>query len=251
MSLNRHQTSLPGESTHCYCIALHICKNVHLQQKTPLMFMRTFGFTMVHSCCSLMHDVSKQQAAAVIADHRCELWVPVWCVSQVQHPTLNRCLHSVKVNQCVHNTTVHHFLHSMQPAHAFVCKETQLASCCKADMCCSYLSVSHQCCNAYIDMTVVCDMAGMGGNRSAVSNDELQQLREKLQQHNGGTIPQNFVPTAPGHDPSAPNPQGRMPRQSPRNPQTEQFLDMLGLPYNLDRQAPSAVASSESAINCV
>lgn len=76
----------------------------------------------------------------------------------------------------------------------------------------------------------------MGGNRSAVSNAQLESLQETLQQTNNGAVPQSFVPTAPGHDPSRPVPKGRMPRSSPRNPQTEQFLKMLGLPYNLDQQ---------------
>ncbi|KAL3132875.1 hypothetical protein ABBQ38_006795 [Trebouxia sp. C0009 RCD-2024] len=89
-------------------------------------------------------------------------------------------------------------------------------------------------------------LPGMGGNRSAVPNAQLDSLREELQQNNNGTVPHNFVRTAPGHDPSKPKPRGRMPRSSPRNPQTEQFLDMLGLPYNLDQQQPQthAVASS-------
>lgn len=82
----------------------------------------------------------------------------------------------------------------------------------------------------------MCVDAGMGGNRSAVSNAQLDSLRDTLQQTNHGAVPQNFVRTAPGHDPSSPIPKGRMPQSSPRNPQTEQFLDMLGLPYNLDRQ---------------
>ncbi len=90
--------------------------------------------------------------------------------------------------------------------------------------------------------------AGMGGTRSAVSNAQLQQLKEKLQQQNSGAIPLNFVPTAPGHDPSTPNPKGRMPRQSPRNPQTERFLEMLGLPYNLDQQSRQFVPPSESLL---
>lgn len=85
----------------------------------------------------------------------------------------------------------------------------------------------------------------MGGSRSAVSNAQLQQLKENLQQQNNGAIPLNFVPTAPGHDPSTPNAKGRMPRQSPRNPQTEQFLEMLGLPYNLDQQSRQFVPPSE------
>ncbi len=84
----------------------------------------------------------------------------------------------------------------------------------------------------------------MGGTRSAVSNAQLQQLKQKLQQQNSGAIPLNFAPTAPGHDPSAPNPKGRMPRQSPRNPQTERFLEMLGLPYNLDQQSRQFVPHS-------
>ena len=88
----------------------------------------------------------------------------------------------------------------------------------------------------------------MGGSRNAVSNAQLQQLKEKLQQQNSGAIPLNFVPTAPGHDPSAPNPKGRMPRASPRNPQTEQFLEMLGLPYNLDQQSRQFVPPSESLL---
>ena len=88
----------------------------------------------------------------------------------------------------------------------------------------------------------------MGGSRSAVSDAQLQQLKEKLQQQDNGTIPLNFVPTAPGHDPSAPNAKGRMPRQSPRNPQTEQFLEMLGLPYNLDQQSRQFVPPSESLL---
>ena len=88
----------------------------------------------------------------------------------------------------------------------------------------------------------------MGGSRSAVSDAQLQQLKEKLQQQGNGTIPLNFVPTAPGHDPLAPNANGRMPRQSPRNPQTEQFLEMLGLPYNLDQQSRQFVPPSESLL---
>ena len=85
------------------------------------------------------------------------------------------------------------------------------------------------------DLVLSC--AGMGGNRTAVSNAQLASLREQVQQTNNGVIPHNFVRTASGHDPSSPNPRGRMPQSSPRNPQTEQFLDMLGLTYNLDQQA--------------
>lgn len=77
----------------------------------------------------------------------------------------------------------------------------------------------------------------MGGNRTAVPNAQLESLREQLQQTNNGVIPQNFTQTAPGHSASGPNPRGRMPQSSPRNPQTEQILAMLGLPYNLDQQA--------------
>lgn len=79
-----------------------------------------------------------------------------------------------------------------------------------------------------------------------MSNAQLQQLKEKLQQQNNGAVPLNFVHTSPGHDPAASNPKGHMPRQSPRNPQTEQFLEMLGLPYNLDQQFRHSVLPSKS-----
>ena len=96
--------------------------------------------------------------------------------------------------------------------------------------------------------TVLSCFAGMGGNRSAVSNAQLDSLREKLQQNNSGAVPHNFVRTAPGHDPAKPDARGRMPRSSPRNPQTEQFLDMLGLPYNLEQRQPQTNAAASSGV---
>ena len=91
----------------------------------------------------------------------------------------------------------------------------------------------------------------MGGNRSAVSNAQLDSLRETVQQTNSGAVPQNFVQTATGHDPSRPVPKGRMPRSSSRNPQTEQFLNTLGLPYNLDLRQPQTPAVAAQGVTLV
>ena len=65
-------------------------------------------------------------------------------------------------------------------------------------------------------------------------------------------IPLNFQPTVPSHDPSAVSKQrvqGRMPQQAIRNPQTVAFLEMLGLPYNLDHDAtaPLPPGSTQSS----
>lgn len=107
-----------------------------------------------------------------------------------------------------------------------------------------YNCIKQQLSGSFVVLLVLWSFAGMGGDRSAVSNAQLDSLREKLQQNKDGAIPHNFVRTAPGHDPSKPKPRGRMPRSSPRNPQTEQFMDMLGLPYNLDQRQPQHAAAS-------
>lgn len=57
-------------------------------------------------------------------------------------------------------------------------------------------------------------------------------MRAALAARGGAAVPNNFQQTAPG--PSGRGAGGRMPAAAARNPQTEAFLDMLGLPYNLD-----------------
>ena len=56
-------------------------------------------------------------------------------------------------------------------------------------------------------------------------------------------IPENFEPTAKGHDESERQRRRVMPVQYIRNPQTERFLQMLGIPFNLhygnQRSGPS------------
>ena len=47
--------------------------------------------------------------------------------------------------------------------------------------------------------------AGVGGKRSAVSNAQLEQMQQQLQQQPGqAVVPCNFVPTAPAHDRTQP-----------------------------------------------
>ena len=85
---------------------------------------------------------------------------------------------------------------------------------------------------------MLCDLQAWTASAGAVPNAQLEQMQQKLQQQpSQGAVPRNFVPTAAAHDPAAPQQQGRMPQQAVRNPQTEQFLDLLGLPYNLDHVA--------------
>jgi len=61
-------------------------------------------------------------------------------------------------------------------------------------------------------------------------------VRAALAARGGAAVPDNFEPTEPG--PSGRGAPGRMPQAARRSPQTQAFLEMLGLPYNLD---PAAV----------
>ncbi|KAI7845707.1 hypothetical protein COHA_000821 [Chlorella ohadii] len=76
------------------------------------------------------------------------------------------------------------------------------------------------------------------------SEAEIEEVRRLLTERNGGlAVPHNFVPTAPAFDPAQPQMRsGRMPTRAVRNPQTEAFLEALGLPYNLDHGAEAAGA---------
>ncbi|CAL5222243.1 g4577 [Coccomyxa viridis] len=89
-------------------------------------------------------------------------------------------------------------------------------------------------------------LPGMGASRNGPSEEDAQYVRQALAARGGPQVPHNFAQTAPGHDGSARR--GRMPQNSPRSPQTVAFLEMLGLPYNLDHkdssQAPAGSASA-------
>eukprot|EP00195_Chlamydomonas_chlamydogama_P006070 CAMPEP_0202906198 /NCGR_PEP_ID=MMETSP1392-20130828/37749_1 /ASSEMBLY_ACC=CAM_ASM_000868 /TAXON_ID=225041 /ORGANISM="Chlamydomonas chlamydogama, Strain SAG 11-48b" /LENGTH=488 /DNA_ID=CAMNT_0049594589 /DNA_START=295 /DNA_END=1761 /DNA_ORIENTATION=+ len=88
-------------------------------------------------------------------------------------------------------------------------------------------------------------LPGMGGLRSGAKPEDLDFVRAALQAKGDASIPLNFTQTAPPYEAPAsghpgfkvPHQRGRMPQQPVRNPQTQQLLDMLGLPYNLDHSA--------------
>ena len=58
----------------------------------------------------------------------------------------------------------------------------------------------------------------------------MASVRAALAARGGAAVPDNFQATAPG--PSG-RP-GRMPQAAQRSPQTTAFLELLGLPYNLE-----------------
>lgn len=72
----------------------------------------------------------------------------------------------------------------------------------------------------------------MGGFRDEVTSDGMDWVSQALQKAGGARIPSNFQVTAPVHTPQARR--GSMPRRAFRNPQTEAFLSLLDLPYNLE-----------------
>ena len=72
--------------------------------------------------------------------------------------------------------------------------------------------------------------AGMGGARARASEADAAFVRAALAARGGAAVPDNFQATAPG--PSG-RP-GRMPQAAQRSPQTTAFLELLGLPYNLE-----------------
>lgn len=88
--------------------------------------------------------------------------------------------------------------------------------------------------------------------------EQMAEVRRLLEERNSGglAMPNNFTPTVPAFDPS--NPQmrtGNMPQHAQRNPQSLEFLEMLGLPYNLDsagarqQQGPAAGGAPAWAAN--
>ena len=86
--------------------------------------------------------------------------------------------------------------------------------------------------------------AGMGGHRGAAAEADVAYVRAALAAHGGAAVPDNFELTAPG--PSEQGAPGRMPQAAQRSPQTLAFLELLGLPYNLDL-APAAQRNGGAA----
>ncbi|KAK9834519.1 hypothetical protein WJX74_003551 [Apatococcus lobatus] len=73
-----------------------------------------------------------------------------------------------------------------------------------------------------------------GGQRLGPPLKDLDAIEDAFKGRGSCTIPHNFQPTAPCHDPQGGQRRGSMPKSLPRNPQTLALLAMLGLPYNLD-----------------
>lgn len=101
-------------------------------------------------------------------------------------------------------------------------------------------------------------LPGMGGTRTGPSEADTAFVRAALADRGGATIPSNFVRTARGHDPKDPSMRrGRMPQSSPRNPQSEALLNLIGVSFNLDTNAlpmppppgGNTAAGSSSAAN--
>eukprot|EP00898_Chlorokybus_atmophyticus_P000848 jgi/Chlat1/1764/Chrsp134S02112 len=66
-------------------------------------------------------------------------------------------------------------------------------------------------------------------------------VKEAMVKRGGDKVPLNFAPTAPVHDPRSNRRRGNPSAlREVRNPQTEEFLNMLDLPYNLDHGARSS-----------
>ena len=86
----------------------------------------------------------------------------------------------------------------------------------------------------------------MGGQVRGTTTEQARAMKDLLAARGGPTIPQNFAPTAPAYDPARPQ-RGRMPQRLLRNPQTVQFLEMLGLPYNLERGGMAGPGPSVAA----
>ncbi|MEW5305155.1 MAG: hypothetical protein WDW36_007716 [Sanguina aurantia] len=84
-------------------------------------------------------------------------------------------------------------------------------------------------------------LPGMGSAREGPSQADLLFVKEAMSQRGGaGVSPDTFVPTAPAHDASVKSKQRpTMPVFPLRNPQTEAFLQMLQLPYDLAHGAPN------------
>jgi hypothetical protein len=76
---------------------------------------------------------------------------------------------------------------------------------------------------------VVCPIPSAGPKA-----EDVAYVKEVLEKRGIADIPSNFVATAPAYSPASGRKRGSIPSSIPRNPQTVELLDMLGLEYNLD-----------------
>eukprot|EP00890_Picochlorum_soloecismus_P003601 jgi/Picsp_1/4241/NSC_01750-R1_lariat debranching enzyme len=63
----------------------------------------------------------------------------------------------------------------------------------------------------------------------SLSEEEVSLMKNMLEKTKGHYIPENFEPTQEPYNPTSRQTRGVMPRHLPANPQTSQFLNMLGL----------------------
>lgn len=78
-----------------------------------------------------------------------------------------------------------------------------------------------------------------------VTPEALAKAMAIIQERGSAAIPDNFVRTAPTYE--GRKRRGSMPRRPLRNPQTVAFLQMLGLPYNLE-PPPDPLAGTHPAL---
>eukprot|EP00879_Flechtneria_rotunda_P016090 GHRR01016831.1.p1 GENE.GHRR01016831.1~~GHRR01016831.1.p1 ORF type:complete len:285 (+),score=131.96 GHRR01016831.1:123-977(+) len=82
------------------------------------------------------------------------------------------------------------------------------------------------------------------GGRAGPAAEDLAFVNTLFEERGTTAIPNNFVQTAPAYNSSTGRTRGNMPRADLRNPQTEAFLQLLGLEYNLHHAANSSAAGN-------
>lgn len=85
----------------------------------------------------------------------------------------------------------------------------------------------------------------------SLSEEEISLMENMLEKEKGHYIPENFEPTQEPYDPATRQKRGVMPRQVAVNPQTCQFLTMLGLdnPFSRERSNEDNMFGNKKSYN--